>query len=70
MCDCIKKVDALFKKKGIPATVSVILPLADGVDTRVMVSLERTGRGKVPVLATTYCPFCGEKYKGQNNSIN
>lgn len=62
MCQCVEKVDKLFKERGIPAIVSVTLPLENGVSPKVIVALEKTGRGKVPFLTATFCPFCGEKY--------
>jgi hypothetical protein len=62
MCQCVEKVDKLFKERGVQARVSATLPLESGVKSQVIVALEKTGRGKIPVLTASFCPFCGEKY--------
>ncbi len=62
MCQCIEKVNKLFEERGIQARVSATLPLENNVKAKVIVALEKMGRGKIPVLTATYCPFCGEKY--------
>jgi hypothetical protein len=63
MCECIDKVNGLLKDKGINATVSATLPLVSGIDSQVLVLLDKKGVGKMPTLAASFCPFCGEMYK-------
>jgi hypothetical protein len=65
-CDCIRKLDAQFKKEGIPLRVDAMI----GIDfthgsmrSYMQIATIRTDkkRNKLKTVCA-YCPVCGKKY--------
>lgn len=70
VCDCIALTDAALAPQN--ARVDVIFSLSGGPTTvSIGTSLREKRRGaRAPVLIPNFCPFCGEKYLGENDGTS
>lgn len=69
MCDCIALVDAKLKA-DYGAQLDLMLSLSGGPHTVAIHStlIEKKRGQRAPFISAAYCPFCGEKYGGQEAS--
>ena len=71
MCDCVEEVNEKLKETGKGGTeLSVTMPL-DGGQRKPMLRVGKRGEpwkkpmnGNPKFIVASYCPFCGEKYEG------
>lgn len=65
MCDCITSINALLAPKGVEVQTAFLVTKEGQLALRIMLSVVKLEgaprRTKVPIVAASYCPFCGEK---------
>lgn len=58
-CECIDKINALLEPKNAALNVNLLNPTYTFVQ---LVKADTSKRGKLPLMAASYCPFCGVKH--------
>lgn len=67
MCDCVATTDAAMKEHNTAIVVPLLGPARCLVETY---RIEKRRDGKRPVhLFANYCPFCGEKYPKEDETL-
>lgn len=72
MCDCHKAVNARLAVSNAKIAYGFMYEQADGMKLSppliVIEKINKTVRGKLPVLLATCCPFCGARYDLSKNN--
>ncbi len=61
MCECISRINADLKERGINAAIITNI-FGTPHATISLYKVDDKKRGKLPILMASKCPFCGEKY--------
>lgn len=62
MCDCIDHVNAKLRQFGGEVLVNLLGPERVFISTHQPPPAKGTRRKKLPLVAATFCPFCGTAY--------
>lgn len=62
-CDCMERINEKLQETHPGVYLRHFTNLETGKPSRLLVVVERrTGKGKVPNFAASFCPFCGTAY--------
>lgn len=61
-CECISKIDAALEKRNINAAIETNM-FGQPMCLIRLYKVDTKNRGKSPFLQASHCPFCGTKYK-------